>query len=107
MTCSALLLFTPVYGAISAGTLLRQTSNERQNRQTTFYPNPSRVKVYTLAQILKFSFQFLSNSTELMRRIKRYQIANYDCLLVKYEKDDRYDKDGVATHDRLVSRFTG
>lgn len=38
--------------------------------------------------------------TELMRRMKRYQIANYKCLVVKYSKDDRYDKEGIATHDR-------
>ena len=39
-------------------------------------------------------------STELMRRMKRYQIANYKCLIVKYAKDVRYDKDGIATHDK-------
>lgn len=32
--------------------------------------------------------------------MKRYQIANYKCLVVKYSKDDRYDKEGIATHDR-------
>ena len=35
-----------------------------------------------------------------MRRMKRYQIANYKCLIVKYAKDVRYDKDGIATHDK-------
>lgn len=40
--------------------------------------------------------------TELMRRMKRYQIANYKCLVVKYAKDNRYDKEGIATHDRYV-----
>ena len=38
--------------------------------------------------------------TELLRRIKRYQIANHPCMVIKYEKDNRYDTDGVATHDR-------
>jgi len=38
-------------------------------------------------------------STELIRRMRRYSIANYDCLLVKNIKDTRYDKDGLATHD--------
>ena len=38
--------------------------------------------------------------TELLRRIKRYQIANHSCMVIKYEKDNRYDMDGVATHDR-------
>ncbi|XP_033119898.1 thymidine kinase, cytosolic-like, partial [Anneissia japonica] len=38
--------------------------------------------------------------TELVRRIKRYQIANSSCLLVKYIKDDRYSSEEVSTHDR-------
>ena len=38
--------------------------------------------------------------TELLRRIKRYQVANHSCMVIKYEKDNRYDMDGVATHDR-------
>ncbi|XP_060063456.1 thymidine kinase, cytosolic-like [Ylistrum balloti] len=43
---------------------------------------------------------FSGKTTELMRRLKRYQIANYKCLVIKYSKDDRYDKEGLATHDR-------
>jgi len=42
--------------------------------------------------------------TELMRRMKRYQIANYKCLVVKYAKDTRYDEEGIATHDRYFYR---
>ena len=38
--------------------------------------------------------------TELLRRIKRYQVANHSCMVIKYEKDNRYDADGVATHDK-------
>lgn len=45
---------------------------------------------------------FSGKTTELMRRMKRYQIANYKCLVIKYSKDDRYDKQGIATHDRQV-----
>ncbi|XP_041362978.1 thymidine kinase, cytosolic-like isoform X2 [Gigantopelta aegis] len=47
-----------------------------------------------------FGPMFSGKTTELMRRMKRYQIANYNCLIIKYSKDDRYDKDGIATHDR-------
>lgn len=47
-----------------------------------------------------FNFAFYIYSTELMRRMKRYQIANYKCLVVKYSKDVRYDEEGIATHDR-------
>lgn len=38
--------------------------------------------------------------TELIRRLKRYQIANHKCLIVKYAKDDRYCSTGLATHDK-------
>lgn len=53
-----------------------------------------------------FGPMFSGKSTELLRRIKRFQIANYTCLLVKYAKDVRYDQTGVATHDRQVSKAT-
>lgn len=47
-----------------------------------------------------FGPMFSGKTTELMRRMKRYQIANYRCLVVKYAKDVRYDIHGIATHDR-------
>ncbi|XP_066984793.1 thymidine kinase, cytosolic-like [Macrobrachium rosenbergii] len=43
---------------------------------------------------------FSGKTTELMRRLKRYQIAKHNCLIIKYAKDIRYDNDGIATHDR-------
>lgn len=43
--------------------------------------------------------------TELLRRIKRYQVANHSCMVIKYEKDNRYDTDGVATHDRWEDKW--
>ncbi|XP_013379988.1 thymidine kinase, cytosolic [Lingula anatina] len=49
-----------------------------------------------------FGPMFSGKSTELIRRMKRYQIANYHCLLIKYANDVRYDKGGVATHDRQI-----
>jgi len=49
-----------------------------------------------------FGPMFSGKTTELMRRMKRYQIANYDCLIVKYAKDVRYDNCGIATHDKQV-----
>jgi len=51
-----------------------------------------------------FGPMFSGKTTELLRRIKRYQIANHSCMVVKYEKDNRYDADGVATHDRQTLR---
>merc|ERR1711997_706782 len=41
---------------------------------------------------------FSGKSTELMRRLKRYQVAQYKVMIVKYAKDVRYDEDGIATH---------
>uniref|UniRef100_A0A8C1ZQ66 Thymidine kinase n=1 Tax=Cyprinus carpio TaxID=7962 RepID=A0A8C1ZQ66_CYPCA len=37
--------------------------------------------------------------TELMRRVRRFQVAQYSCLLIKYAKDTRYSQMGMATHD--------
>ena len=45
---------------------------------------------------------FSGKSTELIRRLKRYQIARYECLIVKYADDVRYDDQGIATHDKQV-----
>ena len=39
-------------------------------------------------------------STELMRRVRRFQIAQYNCLVIKYAKDQRYSDTGMATHDK-------
>ncbi|XP_063149393.1 LOW QUALITY PROTEIN: thymidine kinase, cytosolic [Candoia aspera] len=47
-----------------------------------------------------FGPMFSGKSTELMRRVRRFQIAQYKCLLVKYAKDTRYCVNGVSTHDR-------
>jgi thymidine kinase len=38
--------------------------------------------------------------TELIRRIRRYHLATYNCLMIKYANDTRYSEDGVATHDQ-------
>lgn len=43
---------------------------------------------------------FSGKSTELMRRIKRYQVANHECLLIKYAKDARYSDEYLSTHDK-------
>ncbi|KXJ29246.1 Thymidine kinase, cytosolic [Exaiptasia diaphana] len=53
-----------------------------------------------------FGPMFSGKTTELLRRIKRYQIANHRCLVVKYEKDNRYDLGGIATHDRQTLAAT-
>ena len=36
---------------------------------------------------------FAGKSTELLRRMRRLEIAGKRCLSIKYSKDDRYSKD--------------
>lgn len=47
-----------------------------------------------------FGPMFSGKTTELVRRIRRYQVANHACLLIKYDKDVRYEEDRVSTHDQ-------
>uniref|UniRef100_A0A8D2FHH0 Thymidine kinase n=1 Tax=Theropithecus gelada TaxID=9565 RepID=A0A8D2FHH0_THEGE len=44
---------------------------------------------------------FSGKSTELMRRVRRFQVAQYKCLVIKYAKDTRYSS-SFCTHDRSV-----
>jgi len=43
---------------------------------------------------------FSGKTTELQRRIRRYKVADHQCLIVKYLNDTRYSETGMATHDR-------
>lgn len=43
---------------------------------------------------------FSGKTTELIRRMRRYDVSNHRCLLIKYANDDRYDKENVSTHDQ-------
>lgn len=49
---------------------------------------------------------FSGKTSELIRRIKRYESANHKCMVVKYARDVRYDGDdengvnSITTHDR-------
>lgn len=45
---------------------------------------------------------FSGKTTELMRRLRRYQLATHRCLVVKYANDVRYDSEGLATHDKQI-----
>ncbi|EAL62823.1 hypothetical protein ACTFIW_008026 [Dictyostelium discoideum] len=51
-----------------------------------------------------FGPMFSGKTTELIRRIKRFNFANKKCLLIKYSKDTRYndniDKSFLVTHDK-------
>ncbi|XP_065826518.1 thymidine kinase, cytosolic-like [Oscarella lobularis] len=45
---------------------------------------------------------FSGKTTELLRRMKRYEIAKHSCIIIKYDKDNRYSNDGISTHDQQV-----
>ncbi|XP_002127533.2 thymidine kinase, cytosolic-like [Ciona intestinalis] len=47
---------------------------------------------------------FSGKSTELLRRIRRYQITQRNCLVIKYAHDNRYSDDSMATHDKQVTK---
>ncbi|XP_040001402.1 thymidine kinase, cytosolic [Xiphias gladius] len=66
----------------------------------TILPNSPR-KARGQIQVI-FGPMFSGKSTELMRRVRRFQIAQYNCLVIKYVKDARYSETGMATHDRYT-----
>jgi thymidine kinase len=44
---------------------------------------------------------FSGKTTDLMRRMRRYELAEMDCIVVKYARDVRYaDGAEIATHDK-------
>ena len=45
---------------------------------------------------------FAGKSTELLRKIKRYQITGKKCLVIKYSADTRYSEKCVSTHDQVM-----
>jgi len=45
---------------------------------------------------------FAGKSTELLRRVRRLEISGKKCLNIKYAADQRYKKDGIATHDKVT-----
>lgn len=44
---------------------------------------------------------FAGKSTELLRRVRKNEIAGKRCLYIKYIADTRYDVSSIATHDNL------
>ncbi|PRD32150.1 UNVERIFIED_CONTAM: Thymidine kinase, cytosolic [Trichonephila clavipes] len=49
-----------------------------------------------------FGPMFSGKTTELIRRLKKYQIANHKCLIIKYPHDTRYSEKEISTHDKLT-----
>ncbi|MFH4979553.1 hypothetical protein AB6A40_006262 [Gnathostoma spinigerum] len=50
---------------------------------------------------------FSGKTTEMLRRLKRHQLANCSCRIVKYLKDTRFSNDQVSTHDRQMQEAIG
>lgn len=38
--------------------------------------------------------------------MRRYEIANKNCLYIKHECDERYDKESISTHDNKNKKAT-
>ncbi|KAG5832660.1 thymidine kinase, cytosolic-like [Anguilla rostrata] len=64
------------------------------------WPNSPRKKRGQIQVI--FGPMFSGKSTELMRRVRRFQIAQYSCLVIKYAKDNRCSDKGVARQDKYT-----
>ena len=48
-----------------------------------------------------FGPMFSGKSSELLRRVRRFQHASKKCLVVNYMNDNRYEEDSyAATHDK-------
>ena len=50
---------------------------------------------------------FSGKSTELLRRLKRYEIGGHRILRVKFSEDNRYSNDSISTHDRQTGKAVG
>lgn len=65
--------------------------------------SPSRINRALEAQIqVILGPMFSGKTTELLRRIRRFTIANKKCVVIKYNKDNRYSQDCMSTHDKYV-----
>nr|ACO15617.1 Thymidine kinase, cytosolic [Caligus clemensi] len=76
----------------------------RDNHCTSLRPHFSQSGALAQGQIqLIIGPMFSGKSTELIRRLRRYQSATYTCLNVKYAKDTRYDNgESISTHDKIA-----
>lgn len=61
----------------------------------SIYPAPGEIQ-------LIMGPMFAGKSTELIRRVRRYQVAKRRVVVLKPRMDDRYEGAGVVTHDKLT-----
>merc|ERR1712110_1141407 len=45
---------------------------------------------------------FSGKSTELLRKVRIFEVARHNCLVIKYGKDTRYSDTELSTHDRQM-----
>lgn len=60
-----------------------------------YIENSSRGQIQVI-----FGPMFSGKTTELIRRLRRYEIAKHCCVIIKYANDLRYDAENISTHDR-------
>ena len=62
-------------------------------------PHPHSLSIVGEIQLI-LGPMFSGKTTELLRRIRRFQVAKRECVVLKYAKDTRYNVKEASTHDR-------
>ena len=73
------------------------STKPQQNRQRHHHQSLPKLKGHIE---LIIGPMFAGKSTELVRRMKRHEVAGNKCLRIKFAEDTRYSEDSIATHDK-------
>ena len=73
--------------------------HQQANQHSQSKKHPTLPKLHGRIELI-IGPMFAGKSTELLRRMKRHEIAGSKCLRVKFADDNRYAEDAIATHDR-------
>ncbi len=76
-----------------------QQPSQNQHQHTGTKKHPTLPKLKGRIELI-IGPMFAGKSTELLRRMKRHEIAGSKCLRIKFSDDTRYSNDSIATHDR-------
>lgn len=74
-------------------------SHHSPSGTSEFYQGPQLPKLKGHIELI-IGPMFAGKSTELLRRVRRHEIAGSKCLRIKYNEDVRYSVDSIATHDQ-------
>jgi thymidine kinase len=77
----------------------QQPLNESSNSEARSHQKPVQFKIKGRIEMI-IGPMFAGKSTELLRRMRRNEIAGKQCLYIKYIEDTRYDTEQIATHDK-------